>query len=221
MKRIISILFALCFLFLACSCNGQTPPPTTDGGEEVFGQHQYDKQATEHFIVKNGVSNYTIVIPKNYTVKEKNAAEELSLIFRKATNIGLKIVKENEYSGQNAIYIGNTDYRYQVDGEYDDSVLDVSGFRIKTVDKNIVIYGHTDFGTMYGVYGFLTDLVNFEPFTQTYFYVDENLTEIKLYDYDVTDIPDIQIRLSGYSYVREDGTLLNRMRAQSMNNFFE
>lgn len=221
MKKILAIFFAACFMFTCFACGNKEVVDNGGDNTEKGGGYYYHLDATENFIVKNGASDYKIVIPKNNTNDEKTAAEELSMFFREATGITLPTVNENKYTGGNAIYLGNTEYKEKHDGSYDQNQLGEGGFRIKTVGKDIVIYGLTGKGTIYGIYSFLTDTLNFESFTQNYYYIEENVMELPVYNYDVTDVPDIPMRIIRFSHYEGDQTAMNRIRTTSMYQFFE
>lgn len=226
MKKISAILLSLILTIIASGFSTVDNAASNNllGGNAVQTYSneigKYDGEETGEYLLQNGISGYFIVLPNNYTGVENTASQELLLMFYESTGVKLTVVNEKNYKGNSAIYLGNTEYKNQVDVTFNDEQLGESGFRILRKDKNIIIYGLTDTGTLYGTYAFLTDIINFEAFTQTYYYVDENVKEIKLKNYDVVDIPDIQVRLTQNQYLVNDKTLASRMRIVTTHDYF-
>ncbi len=224
MKKILAIFLSLLMIVTACGCKrGSENKPTGDSNTidalaDSIGK--YDCPTTNNYLLQNGHSEYVIVLSNDYSGAENTAAQEILLMFYESTGVKLRTVKESEYSGNSAIYLGNTSYKEQKDGQFDKRSLGESGFRILTVDKNIIIYGNTDTGTLYGAYAFLTDIVSFEAFTQTYYYIEKDVKEIKLKNYNVTDVPDIQVRVTSNQYLVNDKTLAARLRVVTMYDYF-
>ena len=227
MKKLLSIILSSLIAVSVCGCakteSNATPVTPEFNSANTFSEDvgKYQQDYSAHYLLQNGHSEYVIVLPDNFTGTENTAAQELLLMFYESTGLKLRSVRECEHNGTPAIYLGNTAYKTQVDGQFDCQTLGVSGFRIITVDKNVVIYGNTDTGTLYGTYSFLTDNLNIEAFTQKYYYVDKGVKEIKLKNYNVTDIPDIQVRVTSNQYLVNDKTLSARLRIVTMYDYFD
>ena len=227
MRKLLSIILSSLIAVSVCGCakteSNATPVTPEFNSANTFSEDvgKYQQDYSAHYLLQNGNSEYVIVLPDNFTGTENTAAQELLLMFYESTGLKLRSVRECEHNGTPAIYLGNTAYKTQVDGQFDCQTLGVSGFRIITVDKNVVIYGNTDTGTLYGTYSFLTDNLNFEAFTQKYYYVDKGVKEIKLKNYNVTDIPDIQVRVTSNQYLVNDKTLSARLRIVTMYDYFD
>lgn len=220
-KCILSVLLAaVCLFFAACGGNGGEDGQRLTANRASEGVHEYSAQPTGDFIVQGGASPYTVVLPADSTSNEKLAADEFIAVFEEATGIALPSSAEDAYAGDKGIYLGATAYKSANDGSFDAERLGQSGFRIVTKNKNIIVYGYGEYGTLYGTYELLHQLFGFETFTQNYSYTQKNVRELPLYDYTITDIPDIQTRLAGYGYVAADSTYMNRMRQVRSQEFF-
>jgi len=103
-------------------------------------------------LIIEGNANYSIVIPVKVNDKEKNAAQQLQLHLSKISK-ALKVVNEEDYSGENAIYLGNTDFAKFAGIET--SLLGEDGYLFERLDNNLVIAGGTENGLLNGVYSLL------------------------------------------------------------------
>src|SRR5690606_18817743 len=68
---------------------------------------------------------------------------------KRITEVEFLIVSQDEYRGEKAIYIGESPR-----AKYSKSIID-DGFVIESQDNNLLIYGNSGEGTLYGVYEFL------------------------------------------------------------------
>jgi len=105
----------------------------------------------EMTIFKNGQLNCVIVLPDNSTKGEEYAGKVLSEYILKTTDKEISIIKECFSTDLIKINIGKTEYTKKNIKEE----LDEEGFIIDFPDdKNIIIYGGDDSGTLFGVYEF-------------------------------------------------------------------
>ena len=103
-------------------------------------------------LVKDGRSNYQIVLPKGSSPSEHRAAAELKEHIRLISGATLPIVSEK--TGPSILIGGGA-----APAGVDLSGLGDEGFVIKTIGEDLVIAGGRLRGTMYGVYGFLEDVL--------------------------------------------------------------
>ena len=68
-------------------------------------------------LIIDGSRDFQIVIPVQADLMEHKAAQQLQYYLWEMSNDRLSIVEEVEYTGDNAIYIGRTDYATSIDGE--------------------------------------------------------------------------------------------------------
>ncbi len=166
------------------------------------GTHVMTADKTDKYIVKDGASEYKVVVPLNQTGFEKTAVQEFSYLFKKATNISLPIIRDeglihdrnNKY-----ISIGNTSLLKQAELKGGYEVLHYDGCKIVTVGDTVFIIGGSERGVIYGVYDFMNILFNFENFSIDAMYIDRNVSDVRLRNFNVTDIPDFKYR-AGNSY---------------------
>lgn len=104
-------------------------------------------------LFSNGRSDYQIVISEKASISEKTAANELQQYLAKISGVELSITKNLNASGPK-IFVG---YNQKV-GEMIGTrkiPADYEGFTYRCVGKNLLIYGGSQRGTMYGVFRFL------------------------------------------------------------------
>ena len=101
----------------------------------------------------NGISDYQIVIPSEADTVETRASKQLQRYLFEMSDTELPIVKEGEYSGTNAIFIGRTAYANDLNLPVDQ--LQDDGYIYKSVGKNFIVIGGEKNGTLYGVYDLL------------------------------------------------------------------
>ena len=226
MKKIIAIALSLlcCFSLFACDTENQTASPMVgvSGNPQIVptntatGTHIFNVTESSHYLVKNGASDYVVVLPANPTDNEKLAAEELIALFYEATQIRLPIVRDTNFSysaNAKVISVGKTSLVAQAGLTVDYAKLSINGVGIYTKDKNVFLVGGTEYGIVYSAYEFLRQTVGFEQFHTDYYYIDTYVRDVKLMNYDVTDVPDIKRFIANVGYLLDNGTARRRMRA--------
>ena len=103
-------------------------------------------------LIIQGKTNYSLVLPTNSNEKEGKAAHQLQFYLSKMSK-ALKVFNEDEYKGDNAIYIGKTNFAKT--SEVDSDLLDEDAYFFKQVGNNLVIAGGIENGLMNGVYSLL------------------------------------------------------------------
>lgn len=184
------------------------------------GTHQYIYEETENYLVKDGASSYRIVVDDQATGVEQTAARELQTLFAVATGVTLPIVlDENVYFDFDAklLSIGKNDVWEEVGLSTKGMGLDKQGYTIRTAHDSIFITGDDEYGTLFGVYGFLELQFHFDCFSNTNYYIDKGVKNSKLFEYDVIDVPDLKIRNCGNSFITNDSITQGRMRYTSRN----
>ena len=218
--KTVIVLFTLIFLlssFTACNQNkGELIYIESTFPEDTDGIHDVDINETNKYIIENGASDYKIVVSETAEDNVQFAAEELQYFLQLASSVKLPIVKIGE-SGYDTsaryLCVGENAVSRAAGIEYDYSELDVSGTRIVTKNNSVFIGGATEYGTMNAVYVFLEHTIGLVTYTTDVYEYQQEKT-VKLYDFDITDIPDFQWRVGGYGYL--NGNLMRRMRYNSM-----
>lgn len=210
----------LCGVFTGCSDENIPGKTTTElNGYNVDNSinHVDNTVETQKYVIKNGDTDYKIVIPDNASATVKEAAKELSQFAAEATGALLSTVKDNELTdNEKYISLGKTSFA-ETAGVYDVANLGNDGYRIKTVGDNVYVIGK-DYGTLYGVYGLLNDLVGYEFFYKNTYSLDKK-SDVKLKNYDITEIPDIPNRPAGYGTMWQEAQTLNRYRTRVYNTY--
>ncbi len=233
--RKIAILICILTLFLtatvACDGNGKPNGPT--GGattdtleysgelainnaalksfEKTYNEnHSFSYKETGSYIVKDGKTSYKVVVPEDETQDIAYAKSELSRFFKEATGIDLKFVKDKGLTHDaksRYISLGNTTLYKSLNRNDNISALKKDGTKIFTKDKTVYIIGGAENGVLYGVYDFLKINFGFEFFYTDCYTLKKNVTDLKLLDYDVTDVSDIEYReIIGYTKSSSDNT---------------
>ena len=220
-KKIIGAALMLTTAFSAFACSG------ADKGEEEIGSgtlkasvytsgvHRLNYTETNEYIVKDSSCGYSIVIPENATERELIAAEELQLFFEEATGIKLPILTDAQAVWSNeAKYfsLGQNEIFKAAGVSLGNDELYTDGFVIKTVGKSVFIAGEHTSAALMGVYGYLELDFHYDCFSPTTYYIDTDVTDLKLKKFDVTDVPDIRQRYNGNDFITLGGLVNYRMR---------
>ncbi len=212
---ILTLVLTLSLSMFACNNNGdgtgETIYPEFEREFAFEGTHQLTATDSENtWLVKAGVSDFTIVVPSTQSKYMTVAKQEFDLLFFDATNITLPMVTdadpslttdgkyislgENEFFKANNKNPGDDGYDPEIhisDAEYDRNNLKTEGLRIITKKDVTYILGFTDLGVINGVYTFMNLHFGFEYFYRDTIYIDTNVVDEKAKVFDVKDVPDI------------------------------
>lgn len=176
-----------------------------NGGKKANPNHNFSYEETDRYILRDGVTEYKVVAPKSGVIEMGYAKTELITIFKEATGVTLKSesdeglvhTKEGKY-----ISLGNTSLYKSSGIDADLSAIKEDGARIITKDNTVYLLGGSEKGVLYAVYDFLKMNFGFETYYKDCYTLDKNVKNLKLMNYDVTDIPDIDYRgrTSGVMY---------------------
>lgn len=185
-RRFLCIIFAGCFIFTVTACKDKKTQEE-DMGNIVENIDELTIAETNYDLIKNGVSDYEILLPTDASPSEKTAAAELTEIFYNSSGYTLNTVTAIQSNGI-YISIGNTPLYDESGLAMDASVLGNGGFIINRIGRNIVINATTESGKIYGVYTFCEKNLDY-----MYFFADEiryvKNTDRKLLDFDITVVP--------------------------------
>lgn len=195
MKKIISVFLALAMLgaaAFATSCKPDEKDPTTSE-EEGDG---IDRSEVLDYIVKDGVSEYTIVYGDAASSAEVFAASEFQLYTGRITGVYPDQTSESNVTlseTSKIISVGKTALLESMGFDVDYAAMNTDGFFIKNYGTNLFICGASDNGTIYGVYDFFEKICNLKFLAYDYTYIP-SLTEIPVYAMDVLEIPAFETR---------------------------
>ena len=165
--------------------------------------HNFSYKTTDTYMVKDGKTSYKVVVPEIETQSISYAKSELSRFFKEATGVDLKFIKDTGLSHNDSnryISLGDTSLYKSLNRDDDITALKKDGTKIFTKDKTVYIIGGAETGVLNGVYDFLKINFGFEYFFTDSYTLRTNVTDLKLLDYDVTDISDIEYReIIGYT----------------------
>ena len=181
---------------------------TVEKVEYTDGVHDYTATETESYLVRNGTTGYNVVIPQGADELTEFAKDEFVFFFEEATGIKLSVVSETSAGlahnpTEKYISIGNTAMLKNAGLEVDESVLGSQGARIVTKDNTVYLFGGGNQGALYAVYDFLQLVFNYEIYYYDVWEIDR-VDEVKLLNFDVTDVPDVEIRTGSYGPVRHN-----------------
>lgn len=177
--------------------------------------HRYQIEKTDDYLVKEGNSPYKIVIQANAPERIQTAAKDFASFFLEATGVYLSTVysdnlqyaKDSEY-----IVIGENFISEAAGIKIDYEVLGLQGFIIQTVGKSIFACGATEEGSQFAAYELLTQLFGFDYFGVDTYYIQRGVDNVSLMNYNITDVPDIQLRATNYQFLMSDKTTAQRLR---------
>ena len=225
-KRIIALLLSVlcvCSFGVACDKKGEDSPSqeagVQPGGKYRYtdGVHNLTAPETEDYIVKNGQCDYKILLPENADANLNVAMSELKFFFAEATGVTLETVVESgngitHTSSEKYISLGETKMLESAGVEVDSSALGSQGVRIVTKDKTVYVTGATTVGALNGVYSLLNILFDYEQYAYDCYTINET-NNVNLRNFDVTDIPDIEMRCSSWLLLENNPeNLLYRFR---------
>lgn len=201
MKRFITLALIVVMLFSCVACKDKTK------GDEEF-------QFTSYDLVKDGASDYSVLVPANADENALYAASELIWFFREATGVTLGILRDDGSYNENSkcISIGETPLFLAQNVEVDMDALEWDGYRIFRKESNLFIVGGKGKGDIYGVYEFMERNFGVKVYAE-----DEILVpaarDMKLLDIDLTETPDIATRaFTSYQATYKSEQLRTRMR---------
>lgn len=192
--------------FVGCkkkNSEGETPYTEPTKYTYTDGVHDYTAPVvSDKYIVKNGATDYKILMPKDTTDNLRVARDELIFFFKEATGITLSFEIEDEQGKTHSetakyISIGNTKAFQSTGITLDQKVLGANGCRVVTKDNAIYITGTSDEGALYAVYDFLQITLNYEWYDHDYYEIDTNVLNVNLRNFDVFDRPDFDKRKYG------------------------
>lgn len=177
--------------------------------------HDYTATDTDFYLVENGASEYSVVYSGSASDRVNTAVKEFRTFFMEATGCYLPAVKAESASytdDSKYIVIGENAVSEKAKLSPDYNVLGVNGFNIKTVGRSVFVYGYTDEGTQFGAYQLLSMLFNYDFYGVDTYTIDSGIKNVRLKNYNVTDVPDIELRATNYQFLMSDKVTAQRLR---------
>ncbi len=179
----------------------------------VVGETATFASATDNYLVKNGVAQYKIVIPKDASYYEQYAAEELKNFLDKATDASFEIITDNGISyseSSKVLSVGKTSVLSD-SGVVIDETLKDDGFILQRCGNSLILCGGGDYGTLFSVYEFLYQQLGFETYDANEIVYNQT-KNLKLLDFDFSDNPAIEYRQGGYYVAQFDAEFAAKWR---------
>ena len=224
MKRIVSLILVLisCFSFALSGCGNDGKGNNKEEVRKRYtGTHIFNVQeSNDDYLVKDGRSDYRILVPEKETKYTNLGASEFATLFRESTGVQLPIERETDggythNASQKFISIGNTELFKSTGIQIDNKLLKKEGYRIVSKDSNIYLFTAADVGNLYAAYELMEILFNFEYYYYDCYELDTGIVEKKFPVLDVTDVPDFNVRKNATQSIRINKVDINavyRMR---------
>lgn len=212
-KRAVILVLVVCSVLLA-SCSGCDNNEDPEEPTSQLVNHQVIQNPTSDFLFSNGKSDYVVVYPQSASDDLIIIIEDFVSLVKEATGHTLQIKNDIDctYSETDKyISVGKNKVFESAGIETDFNFLGEQGYRIETEGKTIFLYGNTDLSSIYALYKLLFLTLNFEQFNGSTYSLNENVTEIPLMDYDVTEVPDFLHRIGCKTYSQKDKIVAYRM----------
>ena len=169
--------------------------------------------ALEINLVKDGESDYAIVLPSNSSPSQVYSAKELQNYIEQMTGARLNIQTDSQALPAKAIVLGNSKYTAAAIGKSPDmKKLGNDGFQIVTKPPYLLIVGGKKRGTLYGVYDLLEKFGGIRWYSKDFSLIPK-LKNWSIPEVNITEIPAFSIRDVYYYDVLRDQDFAARMRS--------
>ena len=203
-KSTILFFLSLSLLLGAVSC----APKEQEKGEEIVYSNDY--------LVKDGVSDYTVVIPETPDDNLLMAAEELSYFVQQITGAKLPIVSDAGLTySENACYmsLGETSLAKDAGISATFSEMEQDGYYLKKKGKSVFVFGGSTAGTLNGVYDFLEFNLGVKMYAEDEIRLEKQ-PSVRLIDFNKRYAPPFMLRSIGDYHFNYNAQLRRRAKQQ-------
>lgn len=198
-KLVVALLLAVLTLgSVACDNTETVDVQPTIERVTYQGTHDINVTETNEFLVKDGRTDYTVIIPANCNKMITQIKTDFIILFKKATGINLAFRFDdtvNDFKTTDKyISIGETTLVEKAGiakSEYSAENIKKEGVRLITKDNAIFILGGSDTGVCNAVYSFLEIYFNYDFYYRNCIEIDTNVINCNFKKLDVTDVPDV------------------------------
>lgn len=216
-RKVILIIMTIILVFSSTACDKYSGEIPKEQGSVI----EYMKDVTNGEVlnlVNNGQTKYKIVIPSGAGTICLYAAQELQNFIKSSSTCSIPIVSDatiSDFRETNYyISIGETKICEEHGVDVYGNNLGTDGTIIKNIGNLVLLFGETDYGTLFSVYDFLGQEIDFEAYTMNeLYYVEKNIIPIVNFK-EFKNIPDIEYRTtsSGGIFASKDVKAALRMR---------
>ena len=213
---IISILILSTFL---TACVQSETPVGPNGPSGPTKPTKPETNYTQTAIIKNGVSDYKVVIPEDADSYISFAGNELVNFVYESTGVKLEIVNDRGLTydkDSKYLSIGNNKYYQSAGFNFDLNKLGYSDYYLQTKGNSLFMVGGNRYGTLYAVYEILERLVDLEIYADDEIFVKKE-TELYLPELNLLVEPQFDVRLGSRALTWTDNSYERRMKMVSMN----
>lgn len=156
------------------------------------------QMAVGQTLVRDGKSDYVIVLPNAAADAETTAARELQDHLAQVTGAKLPIRPEGQVSRETPqIVLGSAARIKELAPDLNAAALGHDGIVIRSVGKDLILTGRPPRGTLYAVYTFLEDVVGCRWWTSTESFIPKRAT-LEIGAQSVTQTPRLRYREAFY-----------------------
>lgn len=152
-------------------------------------------------LVRNGHTNYKVVIPTGASAAVVFAAKEFVSLFARITGVELPVRTDDQDMNPYEIVIGESSRTCMAESAIDFEALGAEGYAIRTYGNRgrgqLYIAGHGDRGVLYGVYSFFEDYLGCRWFTETLRRIPQR-SVVTLPEIDKTFLPVFNFRKAAF-----------------------
>ena len=168
-------------------------------------------QAAGPFLVRDGKTDFKIVLSDSPQPVEQTAAKELKAYLNEITGIEWTVASEKEVpEAASQILVGNSDRAKKLFPEIDPEKIPYDGIEIHLKGNKLLLAGHKQRGTLYAVNTFLEDVLGVRWWTSTEQSVPQHKT-FELKPLSISYAPKLIYRESYYKDAFES-TFATRMK---------
>ena len=163
-----------------------------------------------NYFVKNGRSEYKIILPENPTEEIKFAAKEINYALQECCDLILPIVEDKEEFDGKGIYLGDTKKTSVKFKKLSISEYSGDGFEVNVEEGNVYIRSAGREGVIYGAYKFLNKVLGCEFYGYGAYELPKQ-TNVLLLEQVISAVPDIETRVRGLEWKYYDTTTERRL----------
>ena len=225
--KVISIIFVAVFsINFLIACNGATD--TSLSNEEIVAEENYQGRGvheatvskTSGYFIRNGETDYSLVVPKEAKKYELEAAEYINQYTALSAGTTYPIITDDQVQkGGKYISLGETTLLHESGISIPFADFGNSGFRVLTKDGVLYLAGARSAlrkGTLFAAQEFLKYTVGYHAYA-----LDEvkyeTLSLIKALNFDIVEIPEFDERRYGAYNITKSTPYVNMLRLDIRN----